>query len=68
MVEITGNVPFNCPHCGKPQDDTVGDYVLLGERYNESIATHECGWCDGEFSVARINDDQQGREVYQVLK
>lgn len=62
---IIGDIEFNCPHCNKAQEGTIGDYVISYRSGTNSIATTECGWCDAEFSVGRKEND---RLVFEVWK
>lgn len=52
-----GQVP-DCPHCGKPFDGPVEDYVVQGPsgKLNQPYFD-ECGWCDGEFAVIKRSED-----------
>jgi hypothetical protein len=57
----TGQVP-NCPHCGKPQDEVIEDYVVQGPRGKMNYPyENDCGYCDGLYDVTKT-----GADTYEV--
>jgi hypothetical protein len=60
MTEMKTGQILKCPHCGKPEESPVEDYVVQGRFAQlgpESRVEDQCGWCDGHFSVERVDQD-----------
>lgn len=65
MTEMKAGEIVKCPHCGETQDDSpVDDFVVqgtFGRVGPESRVEDQCGWCDGRFTVERMDED-----IYRV--
>jgi hypothetical protein len=54
MIYSKGQVP-NCPHCEKPLEDPIEDFVVAGRIGPNHRTKDRCGHCSGCFSVEAQN-------------
>lgn len=59
MATFAEGHDLNCPHCNKPTDGKVEDFVIPGRVGPRSIGKpSDCGWCDRLFTVEKLESGQ----------